>query len=91
MALCLIATLMMTSCIATRSTVRMNKVEVGMTKKDITRLLGTPIFRNGDADGEEWGYRKQVGEVAGPEEVIFVVTFNGEGKVVAYETVKEYI
>lgn len=82
--------LMLTGCMSTRSTVRINKVEVGMTKNEIKKLLGTPVIKNGDATGEQWGYRKMVGEVAGPEEVIFLVTFNEEGTVVGYETVKEH-
>ena len=30
------------SCVATRDTVKINKVEMGMTKSDIQKLLGTP-------------------------------------------------
>lgn len=81
---------MMSSCITTRSTAKFNKVEVGMTKNDISQLLGTPIFKNGDIMGEQWGYRKMIGEIAGPEEVIFLVTFDNQGKVVGYETLKEH-
>lgn len=86
----IIAASMMTSCIATRSTAKINKVEIGMTKNDISQLLGTPIFKNGDIMGEQWGYRKMIGEIAGPEEVIFLVTFDNQGKVVGYETLKEH-
>ena len=35
-----------TSCISTRDTVRLNKVELGMNKSDIQHLLGTPLFNN---------------------------------------------
>lgn len=86
----IIAASVMTSCIATRSTAKINKVEIGMTKNDISQLLGTPIFKNGDIMGEQWGYRKMIGEIAGPEEVIFLVTFDNQGKVVGYETIKEH-
>ena len=80
----------LSSCIATRDTVKINKVEMGMTKSDIQKLLGTPLFKNANEAGEEWGYRKMVGEIAGPEQMIFVVTFNNDGKVVAYNSVKDY-
>lgn len=78
------------SCVATRDTVKNNKVEMGMTKSDIQNLLGTPLFKNANETGEEWGYRKLVGEIAGPESMIFVVTFDNNGKVVAYNSVKEH-
>ncbi len=78
------------SCVATRDTVKINKVEMGMTKSDIQNLLGTPLFKNANETGEEWGYRKLVGEIAGPESMIFVVTFDNDGKVVAYNSVKEH-
>lgn len=79
------------SCISTRDTVKINKVEMGMTKSDIQKLLGTPLFKNANESGEEWGYRKLVGEIAGPEQMIFVVTFDNDGKVVAYNSVKEHL
>ena len=81
---------MMSSCITTRSTAKINKVEVGMTKNDISQLLGTPIIKNGDIMSEQWGYRKMIGEIAGPEEVLFLVTFDNQGKVIGYETIKEH-
>ena len=87
----LIATMSLcTSCFATRSSVQINKVEVGMTKTEIKKLLGTPEFKNGDLEGEQWGYHKMIGDVAGPEPVLFLVTFDNEGKVIAYDTVKEH-
>lgn len=78
------------SCISTRDTVKINKVEMGMTKSDIQKLLGTPLFKNANETGEEWGYRKLVGEIAGPEQMIFIVTFDNDGKVVAYNSAKEH-
>ncbi|MCQ2214086.1 MAG: outer membrane protein assembly factor BamE [Bacteroidaceae bacterium] len=81
--------MMTTSCMSTLSTVKINKVEIGMTKADISKLLGTPMFKNGDTLGEQWGYQKMVGEVAGPEPVIFLVTFDADGKVISYETLKD--
>lgn len=86
----LVMVLSLSSCIATRDTVKINKVEMGMTKSDIQKLLGTPLFKNTNETGEEWGYRKMVGEIAGPESMIFVVTFNNDGKVIAYNSVKDY-
>ena len=80
----------LSSCISTRDTVKINKVEMGMTKSDIQNLLGTPLFKNANEAGEEWGYRKMVGEIAGPESMIFVVTFDNDGKVVAYNSVKDH-
>ena len=80
----------LSSCISTRDTVKINKVEMGMTKSDIQNLLGTPLFKNANETGEEWGYRKLVGEIAGPESMIFVVTFDNDGKVVAYNSVKNH-
>ena len=80
----------LSSCLATRDTTKINKVEMGMTKSDIQNLLGTPLFKNANETGEEWGYRKLVGEIAGPESMIFVVTFDNDGKVIAYNSVKEH-
>jgi hypothetical protein len=87
--LILVMNLSFDSCIATRDTTKINKVELGMTKSDIQHLLGTPLFKNADENGEEWGYRKVVGEIIGSEEMLFVVTFDSEGKVIAYNSVKE--
>lgn len=81
--------LTMTSCISTSSTTKINKVEVGMTKSDIRKLLGTSEFKNGDEGGEQWGYHKMIGEIAGPERILFLVTFDQEGKVIAYDSLKE--
>lgn len=78
------------SCTATRDTTKINKVELGMTKSDIQHLLGTPLFKNADENGEEWGYRKVVGEIIDSEEMLFIVTFDSEGKVTAYNSVKEH-
>lgn len=83
--------MLMSSCITTRTTARINKVNVGMNKNEITQLLGTPMFRYGNSLGEEWGYRKMIGEVAGPEPVLFLVTFDNNGKVVAYQTIKDHV
>jgi outer membrane protein assembly factor BamE (lipoprotein component of BamABCDE complex) len=88
--LVLVINLGLDSCIATRDTTKINKVEMGMTKNDIQNLLGTPLFKNANETGEEWGYRKLVGEIAGPESMIFVVTFDNDGKVIAYNSVKEH-
>lgn len=85
----LIVTLMLTmtgmsvsSCIATRDTTKINKVEVGMNKDDIKHLLGTPLFKNANEDVEEWGYRKTVGEIIDAEEMLFIVTFDSNGKAI---------
>ena len=78
------------SCIATRDTTKINKVELGMSKSDIQHLLGNPLFKNADETGEQWGYRKVVGEIIDAEEMLFVVTFDNDGKVVAYNSVKEF-
>ena len=86
----LVMALSLSSCIATRDTVKINKVEMGMTKSDIQNLLGTPLFKNANETGEEWGYRKMVGEIAGPEQMLFIVTFDNNGKVIAYNSVKDY-
>ena len=88
--LSIVLSVSLNSCISTRDTVKINKVEMGMTKGDIQKLLGTPLFKNANESGEEWGYRKMVGEIAGPEQMIFVVTFDNDGKVVAYNSVKEH-
>lgn len=89
-ALVLVMNLAFDSCITTRDTNKINKVELGMTKGDIQHLLGKPLFKNADETGEQWGYRKVVGEVIDAEEMLFVVTFDSEGKVVAYNSVKEF-
>ena len=88
--LMLMMSLAFDSCIATRDTTKINKVELGMDKSDIQHLLGTPLFKNADEAGEQWGYRKVVGEIIDSEEMLFVVTFDNDGKVVAYNTVKEF-
>ena len=88
--LVLVINLGLDSCIATRDTTKINKVEMGMNKSDIRHLLGKPLFKNADETGEQWGYRKVVGEVIDAEEMLFVVTFDNNGKVVAYNSVKEF-
>jgi len=77
------------SCITTRDTAKINKVEMGMSQKEILHLLGKPLFKNADEAGEEWGYRKIVGEIAEAEKMLFIVAFDTSGKVVAYKSVKE--
>ena len=89
-ALVLVLALGFNSCIATRDTTKINKVEMGMSKSDIKHLLGTPLFKNADETGEQCGYRKVVGEIIDAEEMLFVVTFDNDGKVVAYNSVKEF-
>ena len=88
--LVLVINLGLDSCIATRDTTKINKVEMGMNKSDIRHLLGKPLFKNADETGEQWGYRKVVGEVIDAEEMLFVVTFDNDGKVVAYNSVKKF-
>ena len=77
-----------TSCISTRDTVRLNKVELGMNKSDIQHLLGTPLFKNANEQGEKWGYRKYVGEITDSEEMYFIVRFDANDRVIAYQSVK---
>ena len=89
-ALVVVMNLAFDSCIATRDTTKINKVEMGMSKSDIQHLLGKPLYKNADETGEQWGYRKVVGEVIDAEEMLFVVTFDNDGKVVAYNSVKEF-
>jgi len=88
--LLLVTTLGSSSCISTRDAARINQVEIGMTKDDIQRLLGNPLFKNADMTGEEWGYRKLMGEVIDAHEMIFIVSFDTDGKVIAYDSVKEH-
>ncbi len=88
--LVLVLNLGLDSCIATRDSTKINKVEMGMDKSDIQHLLGTPLFKNADETGEQWGYRKIVGEILDSEEMLFLVTFDNDGKVVAYNSVKEF-
>lgn len=88
--LVLVMNLAFGSCIATRDTTRINKVEIGMSKGDIKHLLGTPLFKNANEEVEEWGYRKSVGEIAGSEQMLFIVTFDSDGRVIAYQSVKEH-
>ena len=90
MALVIVMSVSLDSCIATRDTTKINKVELGMDKGDIQHLLGKPLFKNADETGEQWGYRKVVGEVIDAEEMLFVVTFDNDGQVIAYNTVKEF-
>ena len=77
-----------TSCISTRDTVRLNQVELGMDKSDIQHLLGTPLFKNANQQGEKWGYRKYVGEITDSEEMYFIVRFDTNERVIAYQSVK---
>ena len=88
--LVLVINLGLDSCIATRDTTKINKVEMGMNKSDIRHLLGKQLFKNADETGEQWGYRKVVGEVIDAEEMLFVVTFDNNGKIVAYHSAKEF-
>lgn len=88
--LVLVMSMAFDSCIATRDTTKINKVELGMNKSDIQHLLGKPLFKNADEAGEQWGYRKVVGEIIDSEEMLFVVTFDNDGNVIAYNSVKEF-
>ena len=78
------------SCVSTRSTSKINKIEIGMSKEDIRKLLGNPVYRNAWQDREQWRYHKQVGEIAGPEQVLLVVSFDGNGRVVQFETMRDF-
>lgn len=89
-ALMLVMSIATSSCIATRSTQQVNKVELGMTKSDIKKLLGTPEYKSANEIGEQWGYRKMLGEIAGPQERLFVVVFDHNGKVVEYNTIDDH-
>ena len=77
-----------TGCMSTRDTVRLNQVELGMDKSDIEHLLGTPLFKNANQQGEKWGYRKYVGEITDSEEMYFIVRFDSKDRVIAYQSVK---
>ena len=88
MALVLMMGMATTSCVSTRDTVRINQVELGMDKSDIQKLLGTPLFKNANENGEKWGYRKYVGELADAEEMYFIVKFDANDRVTAYQSVK---
>ena len=88
MALVLMMGMATTSCVSTRDTVRINQVELGMDKSDIQKLLGTPLFKNANENGEKWGYRKYVGELADAEEMYFIVKFDANERVIAYQSVK---
>lgn len=88
--LLLIMSLTLTSCITTRSTVKINKIELGMTKEDITSLLGKPKYRNAWAQGEQWGYNKTVGTIDESEKVLLVICFDANGRVAEFETQKEF-
>ena len=77
------------SCVSTRSTSKISRIELGMTREDIRKLLGNPVYRNAWQDGEQWGYHKQVGEIAGPEQVLLVVSFDGNGRVAQLETMRD--
>lgn len=79
-----------TGCITTRSTRKINEIELGMTKEEIRTLFGKPVYRNAWQEGEEWGYHKQVGEISGPEQVLLIIYFDGEGEVSGFKTEKEY-
>ncbi|MDY6099686.1 MAG: outer membrane protein assembly factor BamE [Bacteroidaceae bacterium] len=77
------------SCVSTRSTSKISRIELGMTREDIRKLLGNPVYRHAWQDGEQWGYHKQVGEIAGPEQVLLVVSFDGNGRVAQLETMRD--
>ena len=78
------------SCVSTRSTSKINKIEIGMSKEDIRKLLGNPVYLHAWQDGLQWGYHKQVGEIAGPEQVLLVGSFDGNGKVAQFETMRDF-
>lgn len=82
--------LVYSGCVSTRSTRKIDKIEMGMTKDDIRRLLGSPLYRNAwQGGGEQWGYRKQVGEIVSPEQVLLIVSFDAGGRVIGVETVRD--
>lgn len=48
------------------------------------------MFKNANEDIEEWGYRKTVGEIIDAEEMLFIVSFDSDGRVIGYQSVKEH-
>lgn len=85
------ASILMTSCTATTSATRkIDKVEIGMSKDNIRKLFGTPFYKRANETGEQWAYRKSVGDLMQPDFAIFVVTFSNTGTVTAFETMKPF-
>lgn len=60
----------------------LRSVQKGMTKQEVTRLLGEPQFRRFDRDLDEWEYSKMV---AGSGYTTIIVSFE-EDKVVAMDS-----
>lgn len=59
-------------------------IERGMSKEQVTSIIGRPMTTSFDEGGETWQYTKSRGGLLYPYWVDITVSFDGNGKVVAY-------
>lgn len=82
--------LLLAGCATSRSVKQISRVEIGMSQKKVKRLLGAPEYRSATTENQQWGFkREQSDEVIGIDEVVFLVTFDNNGKVVAFRTMSD--
>lgn len=60
------------------------EVRKGMSKEEVTQMLGKPSYSNVTLDIETWSYNMNWGAEESPEYVKIDVVFDSEGKVVHY-------
>ena len=63
----------------------MNSIQKGMSRQEVTKILGTPEYRRFDRDIEEWEYSRVLSGKCIISRTQIVVTFEG-GRVVAMDS-----
>lgn len=63
----------------------LNSIQKGMSRQEITNILGTPEFRRFDRDIEEWEYSRELSNRGNITKTQIVVSFE-DGKVVAMDS-----
>ena len=63
----------------------LNSIQKGMSRQEVTKILGTPEYRRFDRDIEEWEYSRVLSGKSNITRTQIVVTFEG-GRVVAMDS-----
>ena len=63
----------------------LNSIQKGMSRQEVTKILGTPEYRRFDRDIEEWEYSRVLSGKSNISRTQIVVTFEG-GRVVAMDS-----
>ncbi len=81
----LFACILMVTCSITAEAKDKKSIERGMTKQEVTAVLGKPLTTSFDENGETWEFVKSQGGLLNYHEVLLIVDFDHNGRVVRYE------